>query len=89
MELCSVRAAKCVSKTSNDFRKMLAMCWSEGKEVQLPEQAGLQEIRTDTRKVKSEQTVRRDERTLKKKKISLKSASIKSDQSDKNISFPN
>lgn len=87
MKLCSVRAAKCVSETSNDFRKMLAMCWSEGKEVQLPEQAGLQEIRTDTRKVKSEKTVKRDERML--KKISLKSASIKSDQSDKNISFPN
>lgn len=88
MKLCSVRAAKRVSKMSNDFWKMLAMCWSEGKELQLPEQAGLQEIGTDTRKVKSEQTVKRDERIL-KKKISLRSASIKSDQSDKNISFPN
>lgn len=36
MKLCNVRAAKYVSKTSNDFWKMLAMCWSEGKEVQLP-----------------------------------------------------
>lgn len=45
--------------------KMLAMCWSEGKEVQLPVQASLQEIRTDMKKVKSEQTVRRDERSKK------------------------
>jgi len=62
MKLCNVRAAKYVSKTSNDFWKMLAMCWSAGKEVQLPGQASLQEIRTDTKKVKSEQTIKRDER---------------------------
>lgn len=62
MKLCNVRAAKEVCKTSTTW-KMLAMCWSEGKEVKLPGQASVWEIRTDMKKLKSEQALRRDERS--------------------------